>query len=376
MEPLEDASTVERMLLKKAADNRVPINGSLELLPLCNLNCKMCYVRLSRGEMEQQGRLRTAEEWLELGRQMVQNGVLFLLLTGGEPLLHPEFQDIYLGLKQMGLILTINTNGTLIDEKWATFFGEHKPRRVNITLYGADDRAYEQLCRYPGGFEKVINGIRLLRNHGVDVKVGGSLTKINERDLGRLLDLGHELDVPVRVDTYMMPATRERQKPFDQQSRLDPEAAARARVKALRGEMGEELFFTYARTMISQIYEAESAVARPRHMTCLAGSCSFTINWQGNMRPCVVMTEPAAPVFELGFVEAWKQIRAQVDEILLNPACSICSMRPICRTCAACALLETGSYDGIPEYMCRYAKESVRLLKEYLDEKQEIDKHE
>lgn len=374
MEPLEDASTVEQMLLKKAADKRIPINGSLELLPLCNLNCKMCYVRLSRREMEQQGRLRTAEEWLELGRQMVQNGVLFLLLTGGEPLLHPEFQKIYLGLKQMGLILTINTNGTLIDKSWAAFFGEHKPRRVNITLYGADDRAYEQLCRYPGGFEKVMHGIRLLRHHGVDVRVGGSLTKINERDLDRLLALGNELDVPVRVDTYMMPATRERQKPFDQQSRLDPEAAARARVKALRGEMGEELFFTYARTMISQIHEAESPV-RPRHMTCLAGSCSFTINWQGEMRPCVVMTEPAAPVFELGFAEAWKQIGAQVDKILLNPACSVCAMRPICRTCAACALLETGSYDGVPEYMCQYTKETLRLLQASLDEQKGEDGH-
>ena len=52
MEPLEDATTVERALLNQASKNKTPINGSIELLPLCNMNCDMCYVRLSREEME------------------------------------------------------------------------------------------------------------------------------------------------------------------------------------------------------------------------------------------------------------------------------------------------------------------------------------
>ena len=71
------ASSVERALIRRAKEKKVPINGSLELLPLCNMNCDMCYVRLSREEMEQRGRLRTADEWLEIGRQMKDAGVLF-----------------------------------------------------------------------------------------------------------------------------------------------------------------------------------------------------------------------------------------------------------------------------------------------------------
>lgn len=117
------ASSVERALINRAKEKKVPINGSLELLPLCNMNCDMCYVRLSREEMERKGRLCTADEWLEIGRQMKESGVLFLLLTGGEPLLFPDFKRMYLELRGMGFILTINTNGTLIDEEWAVFFG-------------------------------------------------------------------------------------------------------------------------------------------------------------------------------------------------------------------------------------------------------------
>lgn len=42
MEPMEDANTVERMLIHKAASVKSPANGSIELLPLCNMNCDMC----------------------------------------------------------------------------------------------------------------------------------------------------------------------------------------------------------------------------------------------------------------------------------------------------------------------------------------------
>ena len=308
MEPLEGATTVERMLLEQARRTHTPANGSIELLPLCNMNCDMCYVRLSREEMKRQGRLRTADEWLEIGRQMKEAGVLFLLLTGGEPFLYPDFRRLYLELRKMGMIITINTNGTLIDEELAVFFGKYKPRRVNITLYGTDEETYASLCHYPGGYEKTLRGIRLLREHGVDVKVGGSLTRANRADLDKLLDVEKELGIPVRVDTYMMPATRERSLPYNMQSRLDPEEAARARIHALKREMGPELFPQYVRQSVYRADHPESVESVPGHMSCMAGQCSFTINWQGEMRPCVILSEPAVSVFDVGFEAAWKYI--------------------------------------------------------------------
>ena len=364
MEPLEGATTVERMLLDQARRTRTPANGSIELHPLCNMNCDMCYVRLSREEMEAKGRLRTADEWLEIGRQMKDAGVLFLLLTGGEPFLYPDFRRLYLELRKMGMIITINTNGTLINEDLAEFFGKYKPRRVNITLYGTDEETYDKLCHYPGGYEKTLRGIRLLREQGVDVKVGGSLARANRDDLDKLLDIGEELDIPVRVDTYMIPATRERDLPYNMQSRLNPEEAARARILALKREMGPEVFPQYVCQSVKRADHPEPAEAKPGHMSCMAGQCSFTINWQGEMRPCVILTEPAISVFEVGFKAAWKYIVEETHKILLNEKCSTCHMRHLCRTCAASALLETGSYDGVPDYMCRYAGESLRILRE------------
>ena len=86
MNYMDDASTFEHSLLQKARQKHIPVTGALELLPLCNMNCDMCYVRLSRSEMERQGRLRTVEEWVRLatkGQLMgVVKGDIRALLSG------------------------------------------------------------------------------------------------------------------------------------------------------------------------------------------------------------------------------------------------------------------------------------------------------
>ena len=361
MEVLEGASTLERNILRQAKAARLPVNGSMELTPLCNMNCDMCYVRLSRAQMEARGRLKTGAEWLRLGREMKGAGVLFLLLTGGEPLTHPDFKELYLGLRALGMILTINTNGTLIDEEWAAFFGQYPPRRINITLYGADNGAYERLCHRPGGFDCTVNAIRLLKQNGVDVKVSSSLTRANRDDWPRILRIGQALDVPVRMDTYMCPATRERNKPFEQQVRMDPEEAARTRVQVLRAEMGDEIFLQSAALQLNRAAHGPAEPGR-RGLRCMAGSCSFAVNWQGKLRPCVISSAPEEDAFSLGFSTAWARLVDKSEELQLSPTCAACQLRDVCITCAQYALYECGACDTVPAYLCRYTRETLREM--------------
>ena len=361
--------TSEKIILSHAASQQRPANGTLEPLPLCNMNCDMCYIRLSSPEVKAQGGLCTADEWIRLGHEMAEAGVLFLLLTGGEPLLFPDFRKLYTELKQMGMILTINTNGTLLDEEWADFFGKYKPRRINITLYGSSDDAYEKLCHYPGGFSKTVDAIRLLRSREVDVKINGSVTKYNRDDMEAIYEIGRKLDVPVHMDTYMLPGIHERGLPFEEQSRLKPEDAAAAEICMRRSEMAPEDFRRYAKEILARTEQRD--VVYPDRITCLAGSCSFAISWRGEMRPCVTFEEPAVSVFENGFEAAWQEISRKAKNLKISETCVRCPLRPACKTCAASACLETGRCDGVPEYLCRYAEESVRLLRENVSLEQE-----
>lgn len=360
--------TYERILIAKAGETHTPISGSFELLPLCNMNCDMCYVRLDRKEMERQGRIRTADEWLGLAEQMQKAGTLFLLLTGGEPLLYPEFKKVYLGLRKMGMIVTINTNGTLIDKAWADFFKAYPPRRVNITLYGTDEETYRDLCHYPGGYEKTIRGIRLLRERNIDVKINGSLVRDNENDVTQIVDTAVSLGAAVNIDTYMYPAVRERTKPFNEQSRLLPETAARGRAAFMKATKESEQYRQLAEEIVAAAYETPEGEMIPGEMRCQAGKTSFTINWQGKMRPCVMLTKPEAEVFEVGFDAAWQQLREGIAQIRLSSKCSACTYRRVCQTCAACALYEAGAYDEVPEYMCRYTKAFVKEMEQVIED--------
>lgn len=361
MDEMRDATTLEKQMMTRAAALGRPINGSLELTPLCTMDCGMCYVRLSREEMEQKGSLRTAEEYIALAQEMARAGVLYLLLTGGEPLLFPGFQKLYTALKGMGFVLTVNTNGTLIDESWADFFARHKPRRVNITLYGSSEETYEKLCRCPGGYEKAVKAVRLLKERGVDVKINGSATRLNRQDMAEIYRIGRELDAPVHMDCYMIPALHERGLPQDRQTRLDPESAARAEVEALRAELGPEGLREYAGLIAAEIENEKKEYGTG--IFCLAGNCSFTVNWQGELRPCVSLSEPSAPVFERGVEAAWQEIREKAKGLHMNEKCGGCPLRPLCKVCPAAARLETGACDGVPEYLCRNAQELYRLLK-------------
>ncbi len=355
-------NTVEKMMIQRASMMQRPINGTLELLPLCNMSCEMCYVRLGRSKMEAQGSLRTADEWIRLGEEMQEAGVLMLMLTGGEPLLFPEFRRLYLALRNMGMILTVNTNGTLLDEEWADFFGKHKPRRMNITLYGAKEETYESLCHYPGGYEKTRKAIRLLHDKGVDVKINGSITKDNFEDMEALFAVGKAFDSPVHLDTYMLPGIRDRLLPPEKQARLLPEDAAAAEMGRLRGELSPEDFQFYVAQMLQRVENTEAEY--PAGISCMAGNCSFAINWQGQMRPCITLSEPSVPVFEMGFEASWKVIAEESKKFRLAPQCIECRLRPICRVCVASAKLETGEYDKVPEYLCRYTHTYLKLLQD------------
>ena len=141
--PLQPLNPIEQRLVQKANEAKIPITATFELTPVCNLHCDMCYIRMNAAQAEQQGGIKTVEEWLSIAKQLKEQGTLFLLLTGGEPLLYPGFQELYVSLKQMGFVLTLNTNATLITEETARFFQQYPPRFIKVTLYGKNNETYQ-----------------------------------------------------------------------------------------------------------------------------------------------------------------------------------------------------------------------------------------
>lgn len=375
MDSFSTTTKLEERLVISATRKRIPLGGSFELLPLCNMDCRMCFLRLSPKEMRAQGRIRTADEWLALAREAKEAGMLFLLLTGGEPFLYPEFARLYRGLAEMGLFLTLNTNGTLITEEYADLLAEHLPRRVNIMLYGSSDEIYGRLCRNPRGFTQVMRAIHLLQERHVPVKLNGSLTPDNWEDLEKIQQIAHELDIPLEVDSYMFPSSRKGVCKFDEKARLTPEKAAEGYVKIRRDELSAEDFRELAKAM-AECYDKEvdfPGECDPEPLPCRAGLSSFWINWKGMMTPCVFMDQPEIPVFECGFAKAWESVKQERDKLFLPSDCTKCGKRAFCTVCGACAYTETGNVQKRPDYMCAMTAEKLRLMAECADEESDSE---
>ena len=80
-------------LASKAVYMSVPLSGTFELSPVCNFSCKMCYVRKTAKEVRESPRgILGLEDWRKIAREAYDAGMLYLLLTGGEPLLWPSFE--------------------------------------------------------------------------------------------------------------------------------------------------------------------------------------------------------------------------------------------------------------------------------------------
>ena len=359
--PVEASLT--NYLYTRASRNGMPLSGTFELTPCCNMACKMCYVRKTKEEQEKIAPLRTAKEWLELGKTAREQGMLYLLLTGGEPFLRPDFQEILSGLHRMGLLISINSNGTLIDEETVEWLKETPPVRINITLYGASDETYARLCGNPKGFTQTARAIRLLKEAGIQVKINCSVTPYNVDDLEGIYAFAREEGLLVQATSYMFPPLRRDTSMVGQNDRFSPQEAAYQSACILALDLGEDEFLRRVSRDESLAFPQEIEEDCPEidgegdGIRCRAGKCSFWITWDGRMLPCGMFPEGNAQnVFQIGFEKAWEQVHEEALAIRLPAKCSGCTLRDQCKACAAMVMTESGNFHTVPEYRCKMAK--------------------
>lgn len=354
-------------LYAKACSMRIPLNGTFELSPVCNFSCKMCYIRKTQKEVQTSNRgILTLDDWRRIAREARDAGMLELLLTGGEPLLWPDFWTLYDELIDMGFLISINTNGSLIDEAAIARFLKKPPQRINITLYGAGDETYKRLCGVDGVFSKVDAAIRGLIDAGLTVKLNCSLTPDNAEDIDWIVDYAKACNTVLSVATYMFPPVRRNPSQFGVNARFTPEESSHYMMQYLRRNRGEERFRGYVKSILSGKAEPlglETDCIDPvdGHIRCRAGSASFWITWDGWMLPCGMMPEPRVDLKEQPFSAAWQKLTERAAAIRLSGLCDKCPRRDICHPCAAVAYAETGSFSGIPRYRCHAVQQMCKI---------------
>lgn len=370
---------ISEFLFKKADRLKVPLSGALEISPICNMDCKMCYIKMTKDEVNKKGRLRRKEEWISLASQAKEAGTLFLLITGGEPFLHKDIKEIYIELYRMGFSISINTNATLIDNEVIEWLRKYPPMRVNVTLYGASNETYKRLCNNPRGFDQATRGIELLKKANIPVKINVSLTPYNSADLEGIFKYGKDNQLMVHASSYMFPPLRRDKSSIGHNDRFTPTESAKQHVNIQLLRMGKEKFINIynnninINTNTSIINDTcECGEIEGDRMKCRAGLSTFWITWDGRMLACGMMDNPVSYPFKEGFITSWEKIINQTEKIRMPIECSKCKIKDECKPCAARVVTETGGLLEKPIYVCNRSYsiiEETKKLYDYLVEK-------
>lgn len=342
-----------KYLHDKGVREGIPVSGTFELTKRCNFGCEMCYVH----DCTQKTDLLSAEDWLMLAQQAKDAGTVFLLLTGGEPLLREDFEQIYTALSKMGFLISINTNGSLL-EKYTKLFDELPPVRVNISLYGADNSTYRQLCRFEA-FDKVLDSIKQMKKLGISVRINTVFTPENISEYKKIADISKDLSIPLKPTTYTYPPIRLGKK--NENLRFSPEEAAEHIFAIDEYRFDREFYAEKVKKLISLPKGPTDNKVR-----CRAGRASFWITADGVMLPCGMMPSPESRPLVDGFEKAWQDIRSKTAEIRLPEECLACKYAGICSVCAAMCKAETGEFGKTPQYICRMTKRMFTLAERSL----------
>lgn len=346
-----------QLLFARAGAQGVPLSGTFELTPRCNFSCKMCYIHRAQNDAAALAQERSAADWLRLAEDCCRAGTLLLLLTGGEPLLRPDFREIYSGCKRLGLMLSINTNASLLDEKMAEFLANDPPLRVNITLYGASPETYGALCGNSSAWEKTTRAIELLQNAGILVKLNLSVTPYNRQDVPAIFNFANSHGLPLQAATYMFPPVRACEHGAFCADRLTPAQAAEEKLRCDRLRFSpDECRSRWQSLLRGEAVpdpDAECQELPTQKLACRAGSSTFWVTWEHELRPCGMMTQPGVRLDDLPFEAAWQKLRDETGRILVPAKCTACPARHACDQCAAVCQAESGSFTQPPDYLCR-----------------------
>ena len=353
-----------KVLLPRRTE-RLPLMGSLELTYRCNLDCVQCYCNLPANDQKARSRELSLAEIRDIFDRMAEEGCLWLLLTGGEPLLRPDFLEVYEHAKKAGMLVTLFTNGTLVSAEVADYLAEWPPRKVEITLHGVTRETFEIVTRVPGSYNRCMRGIELFLERDLPLSLKTTVTKLNLHELWDTKEYVEGLGIEHRFDALLIPRFDGSKHPYE--VRLTPEELVQ--LDMADGERWQEL---------GRLGEDLWGVVRGDDLyVCGAGERSFHIDPYGRLGLCSINRAHTYDLRQGSFRVGWAEFIPGVRSSRIGQVvrCRTCPAIALCGQCAAWSYLEHRDLKTPVEYVCAVGRARAEALgkrynmEEYVDEK-------
>ena len=303
----------------------VPLHGIFELTPLCNFNCKMCYVHLDKKQFSGHN-LLPVSQWKQLADFARDAGMMTLALTGGECLTYPDFDELYIHLVSSGVKVLIMSNGYFIDKNRIKLFQEYKPLMIQVSIYGSSEDAYERVTGVRA-FSRVYENILNIRDAGLKISLSITPSKYMRNDIENLINLAEKIHIKYGVNPQLMLPREETGRTKEDLS-VDEYLNIYRFLKSIHNEDIHTVDW-------SRIPEENHGGPQRYGIRCGAGRSSFGIKYDGTMCPCLSLTEITAQPLKIGFENAWAQINSAAEKYALPLECGDCIYQKRCLSCVA-----------------------------------------
>ncbi|MGA2920935.1 MAG: radical SAM protein [Candidatus Sulfotelmatobacter sp.] len=339
-----------RDLHQRQSGQRVPMQVSIEVTRRCPLECQHCYNNLPMGDQDARSRELTTEEHFRMLDELVDMGCFWLLYTGGEIFARKDFLEIYTYAKKKGFLITLFTNGTLINEKIADYLVAWPPFAIEITLYGRTRETYEALTAIPGSYDRCLRGIKLLRERGLPLKLKTVATSINKHEIFAMKQFAEqELCVEFKFDGQINPRIDCSQSPLA--VRLMPEE-----VVALDFHAPERID-EYRRLAERDVVNPPNGMQSETVYSCGGGMNSFAVNAYGEIGICVISQQDTFSIRGAGVRQVWEEslLHLRTRKRTRITKCVRCRIQSLCGMCPANGEMENGDRESPVEFLCNVA---------------------
>jgi radical SAM protein with 4Fe4S-binding SPASM domain len=344
---------------------RLPLMGSLELTYRCNLECVQCYCNLPPHDQKARSQELSLAEIRDMIDQVADEGCLWLLLTGGEPLLRPDFLEVYQHAKRAGMLVTLFTNGTLVNAEIADYLAEWPPRKVEITLHGVTRETFERVTRVAGSYDRCMRGIQHLLERDVPLSLKTTVTRLNLDELWETKEYVEGLGVKHRFDAMLIPRFDGSKQPYE--VRLSPE-------ELVQLDMADEERWRELERLGDRLW---GVVRGDDLYVCGAGERSFHIDPYGRLGLCTISRAHTYDLRQGSFRAAWTEFIPGVRSLKMERVvpCRTCLAIALCGQCPAWSYLEHRDLYTPSAYVCAVGRARAEALgkryemEEYINEK-------
>lgn len=290
-------------VVKILTENRIPFKAEFEITEKCNFDCYYCFAKSLRNRKD-----LSTEEMKKVIDHLDRIGIIFLDITGGEPMARRDFLEILKYINDKGFIVRLITNGSWLTNEIIEELKRGHTQSIRLSLLAPTEEVCDKLTKVKGSFKKTMKAAKMLMDSKLNFYISSVITRENvklyneydalERKLG--ISISYELDVGPTFTGY---------------SDVKEYGLTKEDLDDIR---------QFAKTR-----EYNNASEK----FCDAGRSKFCVDNQGNLLPCMKIRKEMGNLLTESFEEIWEgeKLNAVTNKQLKrNPKCMKCEKHEYC----------------------------------------------